>query len=545
MWSRGLYPGRNERVRFRLSLVDGMGVDSPRTDNEAQIGGLNVTNGSVRWGGGRWRVAAGSRVLAAVFAVLSSIPSVVHAQVPVEEYGERRGALAEAVGDGVILALGSAAPPQDYIPFFQSSPFRYLTGFTEPDAALLMVVEGGRLTEMLFVNPRNPAEETWEGYRMGPEGVSEALGISGRDVGGLQAVLDSVLAGRETLSVVAPWQPDAPILNHDTQRLQALLEGRKDVGVRNVTRAVAELRQIKSEAELDLLRKSAAITAEAHREVLGSVQPGMNEFEIQALIEYTFRRYGSERPAFASIVGSGPNSTILHYNRNDRFMGEGDVLVVDIGAASGGYAADITRTIPVSGRFTDAQREIYQIVRDAQAAAEAVAGPGVPWNRPSQASLQVLATGLADVGLIQAPDATFDCEQQGRRAQCPQFFLYYMHGLGHGIGLDVHDPMPGVLAPGAAFTIEPGIYVRPNLFTEVVPDTPRNRRMIEETRPAWERYVNIGVRIEDDYIVTEDGLERISPAPREIHEIEDAMARPWRGPGERREDWVEWYRRMR
>jgi Xaa-Pro aminopeptidase len=509
------------------------------------MGGLNVTNGTVRRDRGRWREEAGSRVLVAAFALLLSIPSLVHAQIPVGEYGERRGALAEAVGDGVILALGSAAPSQDYIPFFQNSPFRYLTGVTEPDAALLMVVEGDQRTEMLFVNPRDPAYETWEGYRMGPEGVTDALGIPGREVGELRAVLDSVLAGRETLSVVAPWEPDAPTLNHDTQRLQRLLEGRDDVRVGDVTRAVAELRQIKSEAERDLLRKSTAITAEAHREVLGAVQPGINEFEIQALIEYTFRRYGSERPAFASIVGSGPNSTILHYNQNDRFMEEGDLLLVDIGAAFGGYAADITRTIPVSGRFTEAQREIYQIVRDAQAAAEEAAGSGVPWNRLNQASLQVLTAGLARVGLIEAPDAIFDCEQPGRMAQCPQFFLYYMHGLGHGIGLDVHDPMPGTLAPGAAFTIEPGIYVRPNLFTEVVPDTPRNRRMIQQIRPAWERYVNIGVRIEDDYIVTEDGLEWISPAPREIREIEDAMARPWEGPGERREDWVEWYRRMR
>jgi Xaa-Pro aminopeptidase len=483
--------------------------------------------------------------LVLALGLVVSLPSLLQGQIPVEEYGERRAALAQGVGDGVILALGSAAPPQDYIPFFQNSPFRYLTGFTEPDAALLMVVEGDRRTETLFVNPRDPAYETWEGYRMGPDGVTESLGIRGRDVEDLQAVLDSVLVGREALAVVAPWQPDASILNHDTQRLQGLLEGREGIRVRNVTRTVAELRQIKSEAELDLLRKTTAITVEAHRELLGAVRPGLNEFEVQALIEYTFRRYGSERPAFASIVGSGPNSTILHYNQNDRFMEEGEVLLVDIGASFGGYAADITRTVPVSGRFSQPQREIYQIVRAAQAAAEEVAGPGVPWNRLNQASLQVLAAGLTEVGLIQAPDAVFDCEQQGRMAQCPQFFLYYMHGLGHGIGLDVHDPMPGVLAPGAAFTIEPGIYVRANLFTEVVPDTPRNRRMIEAIRPAWERYVNIGVRIEDDYIVTDDGLEWISPAPREIDEIEEAMARPWRGPGERKEDWVEWYRPMR
>jgi len=478
-------------------------------------------------------------------ALILGFAPALHAQISQEEYQERRAALAAAVGDGVILALGSSAPPQDYISFFQNSPFRYLTGFTEPDAALLMVVEGGSHTETLFVNPRDPAYETWEGYRMGPEGVTRELGITGREVGGLRAALDSVLAGRETLNVVAPWRPDDPILNHDTQRLQRLLEGREGVRVRPVTGEVNRLRQVKSEAELDLLRKTTAITVEAHQEVLGAVEPGMNEFEIQALVEYTFRRYGSERPAFASIVGSGPNSTILHYNQNDRFMEDGDILLVDIGAGYGGYAADVTRTIPVNGRFSPEQREIYQIVRDAQAAAEELAGPGVHRDQLSAAAARVLADGLTRVGLIQAPDAVFDCEMGGQMGECPQLFLFYMHGLGHGIGLDVHDPWPPVLEPGTAFTIEPGIYVRPNLFTEVMPDTPRNRGVIEAIRPAWERYRNIGVRIEDDYIVTEDGLEWISPAPREIEEIEEAMARSWTGPAPRNAEWVEWYRRMR
>jgi Xaa-Pro aminopeptidase len=310
-----------------------------------------------------------------------------------------------------------------------------------------------------------------------------------------------------------------------------------------VTGMVNQLRQLKSEAELDLLRKATAITVEAHREVMAAVEPGMNEFEIQALVEYTFRRYGSERPAFASIVGSGPNSTILHYNQNDRFMEDGDILLVDIGASYGGYAADITRTMPVNGRFSPEQREIYQLVRDAQAAAEELAGPGVHRDDLSRAAALVLARGLAELGLIEAPDATFECEQRGRMGECPQLILYYMHGLGHGIGLDVHDPWPPVLEPGTAFTIEPGVYVRPNLFTEVIPDTRRNRRMMEAIGPAYETYRNIGVRIEDDYLVTEEGLEWISPAPREIDEIEELMARRWAGPAERNEEWVEWFRR--
>lgn len=484
-------------------------------------------------------------LLSLLLVSLLPAPAALGGQVPLEESRERRAALAAEVGDGVILALGSPAPPQDYLSFHQNSRFRYLTGFREPDAALLLVVEGGAAHETLFVNPRDPATETWEGYRLGPEGVTRELGIPGREVGELGAVLDSVLAGRDVLHVVGEYRPDGAVLSRDTQLVLRLLDDHPDVRVNPLNGAVDRLRQRKSPVELERIRRAVTITSEAHREILGAAAPGMNEFEIQALIEYTFRRYGAERPAFASIVGSGPNATILHYNANDRFMEDGDLLLVDIGAAWGGYAADVTRTFPVNGRFTPEQRRIYRIVRSAQAAAEEVAGPGVRRDRLAEAAVRVLAQGLAELGLIEAPDATFDCEQGGRRARCPQFVLYYMHGLGHGIGLDVHDPWPAALEPGTAFTIEPGIYVRPNLFEEVIPDTPGNRRMMEAIRPAFERYRGIGVRIEDDYVVTGEGIEWLSRTPREIEEIEAAMARQWTGPGERRSEWVEWFRRMR
>ncbi len=481
-----------------------------------------------------------------LLAVWLATGTSLAAQITDQEYAERRGALAAVTGEGVILAMGSAAPPQDYIPFHQNSPFRYLTGFTEPDAALLMEVREGEVAwEALFVNPRDPATETWEGYRVGPEGAREATGIQGRSVEELQQALDSLVAaaGARELQVVGAYDPDAAIRNDVTQRVEHLVEGHDNLQVSTAPNGhITTLRGVKSEAELELLRKTTAITVEAHREVMRAVQPGMNEFEIQALVEYTFRRYGSERPAFASIVGSGPNSTILHYNQNDRFMEEGDVLLVDIGSGYGGYAADITRTIPVSGTFSEPQREIYQLVRDAQAAAEELAEPGVHFGQIAQAAAEVLARGLAELGLIESPDATYEGEDG---QEIPQLRLFYMHGLGHGIGLDVHDPWPPVLEPGVAFTIEPGVYVRRNLFDEVIPDTPRNRALMEAIRPAYERYENIGVRIEDDYIVTEEGLERISPVPREVDEIEALMAEPWDGPAPRNQEWVEWYRLMK
>ncbi|MEX2532145.1 MAG: aminopeptidase P N-terminal domain-containing protein [Gemmatimonadota bacterium] len=489
----------------------------------------------------RYRATTTSGVFA---LLLLAFAGPGQAQVPVAEYAERRAALAQEIGDGIVLGMGSAAPPFDYLLFFQNSPFRYLTGLTEPDGALVLIVEGGRVTaETLFVNRRDPAVETWEGYRVGVEGVEGAHGLPGRAADELEHVVDSLLSGRpRVLHVVGPYAPDAEILNDVTQRVEAVRAGNRDVPVENANDVVAGLRAVKSDAELDLLRRSTAITVQAHREALGAVAPARNEFEVQALIEYTFRRYGAERSAFASIVGSGPNSTVLHYNANDRFMEDGDVVVMDIGASYEGYAADITRTLPVNGRFSDAQRDIYQLVRDAQSAAEEVAGPGVSRDLLSQAATRVLAEGLARLGLIEGPAATFDGPDGN---PLPQLLLYYMHGLGHGTGLDVHDPWPSVLEPGVVFTIEPGVYVRANLFSEVVPDTPANRRMQEAVAEVFERYVNIGVRIEDDYIVTADGLQRISPAPREIEEIEAAMAEDWTHPEARNQEWVEWYRGMR
>jgi Xaa-Pro aminopeptidase len=271
----------------------------------------------------------------------------------------------------------------------------------------------------------------------------------------------------------------------------------------------------------------------------------MNEFEVQALIEYTFRRRGADRPSFSTIVGSGPNSTTLHYNRDDRLIQDGDLIVMDIGASAKGYAADVTRTVPANGTFSPAQREVYQLVRDAQSAAERQAKLGASASRMSDSSTAVLAAGLAKLGLIESPTATYECGASGARQDCPQYRLYYMHSLGHGIGLEVHDPdqyyfEPNVLAAGSAFTIEPGIYVRANTV-DIIPDTPRNRALRTKIASAVAKYANMGVRIEDDYVVTEKGVEWISRAPREIDEVEAAMRAPNDGPNKRDAALIEWY----
>ena len=219
-----------------------------------------------------------------------------------------------------------------------------------------------------------------------------------------------------------------------------------------------------------------------------------------------------------------------------------------VGAAALGYAADVTRTLPVRGTFTAAQREVYQIVRDAQAAAERQAKPGANARLMDDSSRAVVASGLARLGLIESPTATYDCGTAAEPQTCFQHQLYYMHGLGHGIGLEVHDPeqyyFTSIVAPGSAFSIEPGIYVRGNTL-EIITDTPRNRQLKARIASAVGRYANIGVRIEDDYLVTEQGLEWISRAPREIAEIEALMKEPWTGPAPRDAAAVEWYRGVR
>lgn len=463
------------------------------------------------------------------FALLLAAP-VAHAQLPAAEFAARRAALFAAAEDGVILALGAGEPVPDFLPFAQSNHFLYLTGFTEPGASLVMVKRGTARAELLFVRGRNPSQEVWTGNRLGVSGVRDRLGVEGRDVTTLAAVLDSLLRITPTLQVLGALGTRAPALSGDDQFVESVRASNPTVTVRDLRREVDRLRGRKSAAELDRLRIAAEISARGHLAVMRSVQPGMAEFELQALAEYTWRREGGDGPAYASIVGSGPNATTLHYNRNDRVTQAGDVIVMDMASFFDGYAADITRTVPVSGRFSPEQRAIYAIVLDAQKAAERQVRVDGPARAMSDSASAVLAAGLAALGLTEGVGATYDCGDGATPRQCSQLSLYYMHGLGHGIGLNVHDPdqytVTGRIDVGSAFTIEPGIYVRANLL-EIIPDSPRNRRVKERIGAAVSRHANIGVRIEDDYLVTDDGIVRASAGvPRELDEVERELALP-------------------
>lgn len=464
------------------------------------------------------------------------------------DYSARRAALAEQMEDGVFVAFGAAAPDMDYLPYAQNSNFRYLTGIVEADAGLIIARENGRVTEEVFVMQRNPSRELWEGARLGVEGAREISGAPARTNDEFIPAVDQLVARLGTLYTLTPPLGDVlrqGALTRDQQFLQGILERNEGTRVVPIGQALRQLRSRKSDTEADLIRRAVHISTLSHREVMRSARPGMNEFELHALIEYFFRRYGAERPAFGSIVGSGPNSTTLHYRAADRFIEDGEVLLVDIGASYRGYSADVTRTIPANGRFSPEQREVYETVLEAQKAAEAEVRIGGRWDVLNAAANRVIEDGLARIGLIDEPGATYFCENPAVNNACPQYRLFYMHGLGHGIGLDVHDPDISTaegFQVNSAFTIEPGIYVRADAF-DFLRDSPENRAMIERLRPALERYRNIGVRIEDSFIVTAEGVERASiAAPREVDEIEALMAETGLGETHRRPEIVEWYR---
>jgi Xaa-Pro aminopeptidase len=314
--------------------------------------------------------------------------------------------------------------------------------------------------------------------------------------------------------------------------VRGIAQRHPELAVKDAHPIVDELRAKKSAAEVALLRRAAEISSEGHRAAMLAPVP-QHEYELQAVLEYNFTRLGGTRPAYGSIVGSGQNGTQLHYMKDRGATKPGDLVVMDAATEYEGYAADITRTIPVSGTFTAEQRQIYQLVRDAQAAAERNAKPGRSAQAAQDSSVAVRARGLATLGLIENVEATFDPPWQANceriPASCKQANFWMIHGISHGLGLAVHDPAQfsfgdHVYKPGDAFTIEPGIYVSARML-DALPDTPKNRAFIAKVKPIVARYENTGVRIEDDYIITDTGVERISSAPREIAEIETLMKR--------------------
>ncbi|MGQ0562885.1 MAG: aminopeptidase P N-terminal domain-containing protein, partial [Gemmatimonadota bacterium] len=417
------------------------------------------------------------RLLCLILIVLAASPA--RAQISKAEYAARRDSLAAHLGTGILLAFGQREPVDEMGTFRQLPAFNYLTGFQEVDAALLMTVRNGRVAgAMLYAPARDPRLQLYTGFLPESAAVVRSIGLGLRTMDKLEPALDSLLARGLPLFTL----PD--VASRDFLRTDSLTRGRRfvellqekhpDLLVRNAQATLDSLRVRKSPAEIALLRRAIEITMIGFDSAYQVIAPGISEAVVQATAEYAWKLNGADGPSYGGIVGSGPNSTSYHYRANNRIMQAGETLVMDIGALYLGYAADVTRTVPVSGEWTADQRAIYQIVRDAQKAAEQVTRAGVRVQVGDSAARAVQARGLARLGLIESEEATFDppwsahCER--RPLACKQVYLYQAHGLGHGIGLEVHDPGGYSYSPtgrfqvGEVFTIEPGIYISTKLL---------------------------------------------------------------------------------
>lgn len=477
-------------------------------------------------------------VLLAAFLAMGTLPSPTQAQVTPNDYAARRAELAAGIDSGVVVAFGGVEPVSYWPTFYQLPAFYYLTGFGETDAALVLVKRSGAITTTMFVPTRSAVQERWIGARTRVADLLAKTGIAGRDIGELRAAIDSLAVSGLPFYVISDVQASdygsTDSLTRGSRFLSQLRMSQPWLVLRSLDTTASRLRARKSAAEIALLRKAAQISVRGHREAMKATAAGCGENEIQALLEGTFRRLGGDRPGYGTIVGSGPNATVLHYMEDNRVMRGGELLLIDAAGAFNHYSADVTRTLPVSGRFTPEQRDIYQIVRDAQEAFVRQIKPGSSLMASNDSGKAIVTKGLLRLELIESAGATFDpppgmsCPPSG----CSQHSLYALHGYGgHGIGLEVHDPAQYYYGarrfePGDVFTVEPGLYFSPDLLASL-PDTPRNRAMLAKIRPAFEKYKGIGVRIEDDYALTASGLEWLSTgAPREIAEIEALMRQP-------------------
>jgi Xaa-Pro aminopeptidase len=471
-----------------------------------------------------------------VAVLIAGQQTAANAQISNAEYAARRDSLAARIRDGVVVAFGGRTPVTDFGPFYQLPAFHYLTGLDEPDAAMVLVANGGKPTTHFFLSPIDPRTAFYYGRRPDSASVERTLGVKGHAFGSITKFVDSIAtAGPKTTFYKLADFGDADFAHQDSltrggEFMKTLASKHPGLTIKDGHEIVDQLRAHKSPAELALLRKAGEISAEGHRAAMTAPEPG-HEYELQAVVEYTFARLGGERPAYGSIVGSGPNGTQLHYMKDRAPTKPGDLVVIDAATQYEGYAADVTRTIPVSGSYTEDQKKLYQIVRDAQAAAERNSKPGMLASAASDSSIAVRAKGLVALGLAESDTASFDPPWRvncaANRTACSQTYFWMIHGLGHGIGLAVHDPAQYYFGDrkfkeGDAFTIEPGIYISPAML-DALPDTPKNRAFKAKVKDAVARYQNTGVRIEDSYVITDKGLERISNAPRELDEIEALM----------------------
>ncbi|MFA5171468.1 MAG: Xaa-Pro aminopeptidase [Sulfuriferula sp.] len=426
-----------------------------------------------------------------------------------EHFIARRTRLMQQIGEGV--AILSTAPEQvrnrdSHYPFRYDSSFYYLTGFTEPEAVIVLLAQSQRA--ILFCREKDMEREIWDGFRYGPIAAAEKFGFDeAYPISEINERLPKLMANQPSLHYAlgadATW--DTRVLGWLSQVRDLARTGvHAPAQIRDVRMLVDEMRLFKDDIELALMRRAADISCTAHRRAMLATQPGGYEYQVEAELLHEFRQYGAQSPAYTSIVAGGANACVLHYVDNNAPLLDGDLLLIDAGCELDGYAADITRTFPVNGRFSGAQKEVYEIVLAAQSAAIATVRPQAKWNDGHDAAVRVLVQGMVDLGLCHGSvDGVIESGD---------FRRFYMHRTGHWLGLDVHDVGDykqadewRALQTGMVLTVEPGCYIRP---ADNVP----------------EAYWNIGIRIEDDVHVTTTGVEVLTAAaPKTVIDIEQLM----------------------
>ena len=426
-----------------------------------------------------------------------------------QSHADRRTRLMQQMGEGI--AILPTAPEvvrnaDSHYPYRADSHFLYLTGFAEPEAVL--VLDAGAGKSILFCREKNLEREVWEGFRFGPDGAREAFGFDeAYPLSELDARLPDLLSGQKSLWWNVGRQPGFDVRVNgwlDAVRQRYRSGEQPPALYHDLLVLLDEMRMIKDAGERATLRRAGQISAQGHIQAMRATRPGMMEYQVEAEILHTFIRNGARYPSYESIVAGGANACTLHYAANNARLNDGDLLLIDAGCELNGYAGDITRTFPVNGKFSPAQRDVYEIVLAAELAGIAAVKPGAVWNEPGDAALRILVQGMLDLKLL---DGSVDGV-----IESGAFRQFYMHGIGHMIGLDVHDvgqrKQGGqwrTYQPGMCTTIEPGLYIRP------APNVPAALH-------------NIGIRIEDDVLVTETGHEvYTADVPKEIDAIEILM----------------------
>ncbi|MBP7111873.1 MAG: Xaa-Pro aminopeptidase [Nitrosomonas sp.] len=431
----------------------------------------------------------------------------------IQSFITRRQSMTSKMPAGIAIIPTAAEQLRNrdaHYPYRFDSYFYYLTGFREPESVLVIIAATDKTPakQILFCREKDQEREIWDGFRYGPEAAKEAFGFDeAYSIAKLDELMPKLLADQPAVYTMLgqdrAW--DQRVIGWINQVREQMRSGVAAPGAIHDCRSVLdEMRLIKGLDELQIMQRAADISTQAHRRAMQTTRPGMREYQIEAELLYTFYRHGAQAPAYTSIVAGGANACVLHYVENRDELKSGDLLLIDAGCELDGYASDITRTFPVNGKFTAAQKDVYELVLAAQVAAIAQVKFGNHWNDPHQAALNVLAQGFIDLGLCQGSvEAVMESEDYKR---------FYMHRTGHWLGMDVHDAGEykqngewRLLQPGMVLTVEPGCYIRP---ADNVP----------------EHFWNIGIRIEDDVVVTQTGHELLTvAAPKSIADIEELM----------------------